>query len=67
MSKSYKVVPGMLGYLILRQTKNLNGDVIKVEISDSFSSREEANAKCRLANYIALKAQEACRKLEVVR
>ena len=67
MAKYYEVAPGLGNWLILRKTKDLNGNVVKVEIADSFIRRDEALTKCRLSNYIALKAREACRRLAGVK
>lgn len=63
MNKSYVVRPGIRGYLVLRETKDVNGKIVKVDITDCFNSKEEADAKCRLSNYIVLKAREACKEL----
>lgn len=65
MSKEYVVRPGLGNYLVLRETKDVNGDVVNVEICDTFSRMDEAQVKARLGNYIMLKSREACRKLQV--
>ena len=63
MSKEYVVRPGLGNYLVLYETKDVNGKVVDVKITDSFARKDEAQAKARLGNYIILKSRETLKEM----
>lgn len=56
--REYIVRPFIGNYLVLSGVRNERGDFVKLDISDRFVHKEEAEAKAKLANYIIMKARE---------
>lgn len=58
MNREYIVRQGINNFLVLSGVRNERGDFVKLDISDRFVHKEDAESKAKLANYVLLKARK---------
>lgn len=62
MRREYFVRPGFGNWWVLTGVRNEKGELIKIDIIDTFQTKEEADDKASLGNYIVLKGRELHKK-----